>query len=260
MSDAIDYSGAQAITQDTYILGLNQSSPHPAKSKPADLAHLIGDGTFLPVAAKGAAGGVAPLDSNAKVAAATLADGYGDAKNPYSSKAKGNVLAAPSNAAGMPAFRSLVADDIPQLSRGKIADLYPVGAIYLSVNSTSPASLFGGTWEQLKDRFLLGAGDVYSNGAAGGSADAMVVSHGHTFSGVNRTGSAGNFIGVRGPSTGVLSWTEINYSNTRVGSNLGCLTVHFNMTPEGTISSSGESGAGKNMPPYLAVYMWKRIA
>ena len=40
--------------------------------------------------------------------------------------------------------------------------VYPVGAIYLSVTSTSPATLFGGTWEQLKDRFLLGVGDTYT--------------------------------------------------------------------------------------------------
>lgn len=46
------------------------------------------------------------------MAAATLADGYGDAKNPYASKAKGNVLAAPGNAAGRPSFRPLLADDM----------------------------------------------------------------------------------------------------------------------------------------------------
>ena len=40
--------------------------------------------------------------------------------------------------------------------------IYPVGSIYMSVNSTSPATLFGGTWTQLKDRFLLGVGDTYT--------------------------------------------------------------------------------------------------
>ena len=46
--------------------------------------------------------------------------------------------------------------------------IYPVGSIYLSVGTTSPATLFGGTWVQLKDRFLIGAGNNYSNGATGG--------------------------------------------------------------------------------------------
>lgn len=41
--------------------------------------------------------------------------------------------------------------------------VYPVGSIYMSVNSTSPATLFGGTWEQLPGRFLLGSGSVEAN-------------------------------------------------------------------------------------------------
>ena len=49
-------------------------------------------------------------------------------------------------------------------------EIYPVGSIYMSVNSTSPASLFGGTWEQLKDRFLIGAGNSYEVNATGGEA------------------------------------------------------------------------------------------
>lgn len=46
----------------------------------------------------------------------SLADAYGDTKNPYGSKTKNYVLAAPSNAAGTPSFRALVASDIPDLS------------------------------------------------------------------------------------------------------------------------------------------------
>lgn len=60
---------------------------------------------------------------------------------------------------------------------------YPVGSIYISVNTVNPATLFGGTWEQVKDKFILAAGDTYSNGATGGSADATLPQHTHTFSG-----------------------------------------------------------------------------
>ena len=48
--------------------------------------------------------------------------------------------------------------------------VYPVGSIYMSVNSTNPKTLFGGTWVQIKDRFLLAAGTTYKAGATGGEA------------------------------------------------------------------------------------------
>ena len=48
--------------------------------------------------------------------------------------------------------------------------VYPVGAIYLSTSEVSPGTLFGGTWERLKDRMLIGAGDVYEAAATGGSS------------------------------------------------------------------------------------------
>lgn len=45
---------------------------------------------------------------------------------------------------------------------------YPVGSVYSSTSPTSPATLFGGTWSQIKDRFLVGVGDSYSVKATGG--------------------------------------------------------------------------------------------
>lgn len=48
--------------------------------------------------------------------------------------------------------------------------VYPVGSIYMSVNDTDPSLLFHGTWERIKDRFLLASGDTYSAGSTGGEA------------------------------------------------------------------------------------------
>lgn len=47
---------------------------------------------------------------------------------------------------------------------------YPVGAIYISYNSTDPGDLFGGSWTQLENRFLLGAGTTYAARSMGGEA------------------------------------------------------------------------------------------
>ena len=63
--------------------------------------------------------------------------------------------------------------------------VYPVGAIYMSVNSTSPATLFGGTWAQIKDTFLLAAGTSHAAGSTGGAETVTLTtnnlpSHKHT--------------------------------------------------------------------------------
>lgn len=47
-------------------------------------------------------------------------------------------------------------------------DIYPVGSIYMNINSTNPANLFGGVWKQIKERFILGCGDTHTAGSTGG--------------------------------------------------------------------------------------------
>lgn len=130
--------------------------------------------------------------------------------------------------------------------------IYPVGSIYMSVNSVNPSTLFGGTWEQIEDKFLLASGTSYSNGSTGGSADAVVVTHNHLlqnedyyFVGKRKTDSAGTKR-VNVPTSGT------NYAYVSSGSN-----AFGNF---GTTNNIGESGTGKNMPPYLAVNIWKRTA
>ena len=110
--------------------------------------------------------------------------------------------------------------------------------VYISTNSTSPAAKRGGTWERIKDVFLLAAGDTYLAGNSGGSADAVVVEHTH-----NVFGSSVTKLG-EGAS-------ELN----RVA-----MTSEFGNNHISTTNSSGESGKGKNMPPYLAVYVWRKIS
>lgn len=41
--------------------------------------------------------------------------------------------------------------------------VYPVGSIYISVNAANPGSMFGGTWEQISGRFLVGTGYIQAN-------------------------------------------------------------------------------------------------
>ena len=47
--------------------------------------------------------------------------------------------------------------------------IYPVGSIFMNFNSTSPATLFGGTWERLEDTFLVGASSTRASESTGGA-------------------------------------------------------------------------------------------
>lgn len=153
-----------------------------------------------------------------------------------------------------------------------ILSLYPVGSIYMSVNSTNPGTLFGGTWEQIKDRFLLACGNSYSNGSTGGSASLQSHTHGipalsgtaagstHTHIVTTKTTSYGS--GTQS-SWRCLSWpgTNADYTQT-VKTNNGSADgdhTHSVTTNAATSDSSGSGNSG-NMPPYLAVYVWKRTA
>ena len=78
-------------------------------------------------------------------------------------------------------MKQYVQQYVQQNSSGgvSISSVYPIGSIYMSVNPTDPSTLFGGSWEQIQDRFLLASGSSYGAGTTGGSADSVVVSHTH---------------------------------------------------------------------------------
>ena len=129
-----------------------------------------------------------------------------------------------------------------------LTSVYPVGSIYITTKSTSPASLFGGTWERIKDKFLLGAGDTYSAGNTGGSAKVTlsqnnlpdIITVGQNLSGTSKYISA-------------CVWTNQQYDNNA-----------WLLSDKGTLNQAGNNyiynQPHENMPPYLAVYIWKRTA
>lgn len=132
---------------------------------------------------------------------------------------------------------------------------YPVGSIYVSTNSTSPAELFGGTWTQIKDRFLLGAGDSYVNGTTGGKATHTLTinempNHDHTVR-TTRTESYPAYWHSThtGSTDSSKGWA---YLSTAGSANSGVGSLY--------VEKVGGGAAHNNMPPYLAVYIWQRTA
>ena len=126
-----------------------------------------------------------------------------------------------------------------------IGMLYPIGAIYLSTNSVSPEEYFGGSWVQIKERFLFGCGENYPNGNTGGEEE-------HTLT-IGEMPSHSHAVGHVNPSVmGIVSGSGWPAIITRAQND----TYGYNNQSE----NSGWNQPHNNMPPYLAVYIWKRVA
>lgn len=177
--------------------------------------------------------------------------------------------------------------------------VYPVGSIYMSVVSTSPAVLFNfGNWETLgAGRVLIGAGTsdaTYAAGATGGASAVTLTTlqiashshtqdpHNHTDSGHNHTQNSHNHTqdahqhtvsarassAAAGGSFGTFDGggTHENYNTSSVAATNQAATASNNSAAAAianntaTNQSAGGGEAHDNMPPYLVVYMWKRIA
>ena len=128
------------------------------------------------------------------------------------------------------------------LGKSLLDYLHPVGSIYQSTDPTSPADLFGGTWEQIKDRFLLAAGDSHAAGSTGGEEEHVLTAaemanhtHGYDYTGQSIT-------------EGVNAIRLYNAASTQYNAYTG----------KATSNCGGQ--AHNNMPPYLAVYTWRRTA
>ena len=128
-------------------------------------------------------------------------------------------------------------------------ELYPIGSIYMSVNSANPSTLFGGTWEKIKDRFLLASGDTYIAGDKDGEAK-------HTLT-ANELPNLGKFL--------AWNWKDQVDNHTGLFSNGGFKTLDRTMSRgddcgENWINVKGGEQPHNNMPPYLVVNIWKRTA
>lgn len=132
---------------------------------------------------------------------------------------------------------------------------YPVGAVYISYVSTSPASLFGGTWTAITGRFPYfnagtgtGGSNSHTHGLGAGYAQFNMQSQ--------SAGDASLLIGRRASSWSSGSGTLINFSSP-----------NFNRIQDGSVNTQsratqlgGSTDSGSNMPAYQTLYAWRRTA
>lgn len=130
--------------------------------------------------------------------------------------------------------------------------IYPVGSIYYTNNANfSPNVSFNGTWEQIKDVFLLAAGDTYIGGTNGGST--------------THTHGAGDLYACIGSPSGnadALGFSAIGWhgrnSTYSVGGTTSAAAGHPGRSHDTPVG--GTTGSGSSLPPYIVVYVWKRVS
>lgn len=191
-------------------------------------------------------------------------------------------------------------------SLSTMADMiYPVGSIYMNVSDVNPGSLFGGTWERIQGRFLLGASSGHAAGSTGGAETVTltgdqlpahthaipahthsvpdhvhtVPAHTHTATtssaGAHRHKQIREKVAASGTARYAVQGTNssVTANTESAGAHTHTVTVAskpaFNTTSSGSCTtgstsgrteSAGGTGAVNIMPPFLAVYIWKRTA
>lgn len=161
--------------------------------------------------------------------------------------------------------------------------IYPVGSYYITESSelntaAKMAIKFGGTWVKVSNKFLYGTSSDSGAGTEGGSNDAKVISHSHTFTGTQGTtssdGSHDHFLTSynNAGSKWLSNNSTAHHNNWGVGTDDQSVTASSSyrtgsggshthtFTPSGTISTEGSSGTNANMPAYRTVYIYRRTA
>lgn len=128
-------------------------------------------------------------------------------------------------------------------NKGNLLSFYPIGSIYMSVIDVNPSEWFGGVWEQIKDVFLLGCSDTIPAGQTGGEKEHTLTieempAHNHSLNTrINAAGFSSSNDLARA-ADGTTEWKQ----------------------NELYMKKEGGDQPHNNMPPYLAVYIYKRIA
>lgn len=143
-----------------------------------------------------------------------------------------------------------------------VGDTIPAGLIAMWSGSTGsiPSGwlLCDGTngTPNLRNSFIVGAGDTYSVNATGGSADSIVVSHTHTATSTSVVTDPGHTHNIQNQTQGTTD-SEIQ-SNRGSGTNqyvapTDSATTGITVATTTTNASTGVSGTNANLPPYYAL-------
>jgi hypothetical protein len=198
----------------------------------------------------GLTGTAASLNIGGNAATATNATNAATVTTTVASGATGTTQAVTTNntTIATTAFvRSIIPAGVILMWSGSIA-LIPSGWVLCNGSSGTP---------DLRDRFIVGAGSTYAVAATGGSKDAIVVSHTHTYSGTTGNDSPdhthlSNATGLVNNNINFVGTGGANYRNANDTQTGGASTPHQHSF-SGTTASTGDPATNANLPPYYAL-------
>ena len=140
---------------------------------------------------------------------------------------------------------------------------HPVGSLYISENPTSPAELYGGTWERIEGKFIMGASDTYPAGSTGGSA-----THYHDYK-IRFSWNNGAVVGYHQSAIAPYNYQKESYYNStgesdKVGE--GYTLVNTAASDASAERNSpnyvvyGSTSSSDTLNPYYSMYIWRRVA
>lgn len=193
---------------------------------------------------------------------------------PADAKAVGDIILDRTKETPQPIFYSktevdkLLKDCKEAAKREALLEANPVGKLWGSDDPTSPASIVGGTWEQIKDKFILAAGDTYAAGSTGGeSTHTLTVNelpaHNFSISGLGLSGKGSGRIRLRSQGDGnfVVEDSGGVIWSTGIGTTKDAKYSYFTVGDGSTNTNTlGDSQPHNNLPPYTVAYVWRRIA
>ena len=144
--------------------------------------------------------------------------------------------------------------------------IYPVGIIIELATNANPKDLFGiGEWEQIKDRFILAAGDSYTAGNTGGSNNISIntTTGGHAITQEelpNRTMFSYNMADSSASSGSGISWGSVAKANYVATCNQDAISQWKVQALQNQPHSHSISVTTSNMPPYYVAYLWRRVS
>lgn len=143
--------------------------------------------------------------------------------------------------------------------------VYPKGSIYSSTKAVSPEDIYGGRWEEISGKMLMGNSSLYTEDM--GHFDAWVPNHTHTLTHTHTTSAHSHSHSISTNDDSVTSGSNVYRSRSDSVSGVSYYYTSNSVAHSHTVGTTsantsivGVSATDGNLPPCIVVKMWKRIA